>query len=123
MSTESPLAFFDHSRQSYAEVIPTPDAGEFMVGDYGPKDGERGVGELGEFTIGLRDLSGAAPHQVGLSPQLRVFGDGCRAMMMLAELCDGDLTRLLADVPDAHTFSKRLLALGLADYSDTPLEG
>lgn len=118
----SVLAFYDHERQHYAANVPIPEAGEFMVGDYA--EGDEGVGELGEFKIELVDLRGVGGgSRTDFTPRLQAFGDGSRAVMALAEICDGDLTGLLDDVADSAAFSRRLLALGLRDRSDQPLEG
>ena len=44
-----PLAFIDHHRQDYAERVPMPHEGEFLIGDY--LEGGGSVGDLGEFKV------------------------------------------------------------------------
>jgi hypothetical protein len=113
---EQPLAFVDHHRQDYAERVPVPHEGEFLIGDYLQGGG---VGDLGEFKIVLHWLG--ASHGM-LDPQLCVFGDGAEALEALLGLC-GDLSGLLAPVADHEEFSRRLLDLGLRDASHKALEG
>ncbi len=110
------LAFSDHHRQNYAEKVRPQGAGEFFVGEYTT---EGTVGPLGEFRIVLHELGDRSGR---LDPQLCVFGDGAGALALL--LADGapDLAALLASVTDHVEFSRRLLALGIADRSDRPLE-
>lgn len=112
---EQPLAFIDHHRQDYAERVPVPHDGEFLVGDYG--DGG-GVGPRGEFKIVLHYLG---DKRGTLVPQLCVFGDGAAAFGVLLGLAGGDLARLLRPVAGRDEFSRRLLDLGVRDSSHTPL--
>jgi len=111
-----PLAFIDHHRQDYAELVSVPHEGEFLIGDY--LEGG-GVGDLGEFKIALHWLG--SRHGM-LDPQLCVFGDGSQALEVLLGLF-GDLSGLLAPVADHEEFTRRLLELGLRDASDKGLEG
>jgi hypothetical protein len=112
---EQALAFIDHHRQDYAERVPVPHEGEFLIGDYG--DGQ-GVAELGEFKIVLHYLG---DRRGMLVPQLCVFGDGAAAFAVLLGLAGGDLSRLLRPVAGRDEFSQRLLDLGVRDASHTPL--
>lgn len=112
---EQPLAFIDHHRQDYAEQVPVPHDGEFLIGDYG--DGG-GVGALGEFKVVLHYLG---DRRGMLVPQLCVFGDGAAAFAVLLDLAGGDLARLLRPVEGRDEFSRRLLDLGVRDGSHMPL--
>jgi hypothetical protein len=112
---EQALAFIDHHRQDYAERVPVPHEGEFLIGDYG--DGG-GVGALGEFKVALHYLG---DRRGMLIPQLCVFGDGAGAFRVLLGLAGGDLARLLRPVEGRDAFSRRLLDLGIRDGSHTPL--
>jgi len=112
---EHSLAFIDHHRQDYAERVPVPHDGEFLIGDY--REGE-GVGAGGEFKVVLHYLGDSRGMLV---PQLCVFGDGAAAVAVLLELAGGDLARLLRPVEGRDEFSQRLLDLGLRDASHTPL--
>jgi hypothetical protein len=109
------LSFIDHDRQRYAAKVRLPQAGEILVGDY--LEGG-GTGRLGEFRIALHDLG----HRGGLlQPQLCVFDDGAAALAALLGSGGADLGTLLAPVGGHEALSRRLLALGLRDASDTPL--
>ena len=66
---EQVLAFIDHHRQDYAEQVPVPHEGEFLIGDYG--DGG-GVGALGEFKVVLHYLGDKARDE--FSRRLLDFG-------------------------------------------------
>jgi hypothetical protein len=117
-SEEQALAFIDHHRQDYAEQVPVPHEGEFLIGDYGDYGDSGGVGELGEFKVVLHYLG---DRRGMLVPQLCVFGDGAAAFAVLLGLVDGDLARLLRPVAGRDEFSQRLLDLGIRDASHTPL--
>jgi len=109
------LSFIDHDRQRYAAKVRLPQEGEILVGDYAEGGG---TGRLGEFRIALHDLG----HRGGLlQPQLCVFDDGAAALAALLGPAGADLGTLLAPVGGHEALSRRLLALGLRDASDTPL--
>lgn len=108
-----PLRFYDHHRQRYAEKVPIPEAGEFMIGDYAE---EGTVGPDGEFKIALVELHG--DRRWSLYPHLEVFGDGVRA---LRRAIDAGLLDVLGPVNSCDEFARRLLAIGLVDRSDHPL--
>jgi hypothetical protein len=110
------LAFSDQHRQNYSEKVPPPCAGDFFVGEY---TAEGTVGELGEFRIVLHELGDRSGR---LDPQLRIFGDGAGALAALLSDVGPDLAAFLDPVTDHVEFSRRLLALGIADRSDRPLE-
>jgi hypothetical protein len=110
------LAFSDQHRQRYTEKVHPEGAGEFFVGEY---TSEGTVGRLGEFRIVLHELGDGSGR---LDPQLRTFDDGARALAVLLPDVAPDLAALLAPVTDHVEFSRRLLALGIADRSDRPLE-
>jgi hypothetical protein len=110
------LAFSDQHRQNYTEKVPPAGTGEFFVGEYTT---EGTVGSLGEFRIVLHELGDRSGR---LDPQLRVFGDGAGSLALLLAEVAPDLAALLAPVTDHIEFSRRLLALGIADRSDRPLE-
>lgn len=114
------LAFIDHERQDYADRVPVPCGGEFLIGDYRDEDGGVLVGELGELKIQLHNLG---DRYGTLEPQLCVFGDGAEALSVLLDLAGGDLTRLLRPLGSHEEFSPRLLDLGLRDTSHTSLDG
>ena len=110
------LAFSDQHRQNYSQKAPPAEAGEFFLGEY---MAEGGVGRLGEFRIVLHELGDRGGR---LDPQLRVFGDGTGALGVLLSDDGTVLPALLAPVLDHVEFSRRLLALGITDRSDRPLE-
>ena len=110
------LAFFDQHRQNYAEKVRPAGAGDFFIGEY---MAEGTVGTLGQFRIVLHELGDRSAR---LDPQLCVFGDGTGALAALLSDLGPDLAALLAPVGDHVEFSLRLLALGIADRSDRPLE-
>jgi hypothetical protein len=114
-SEEQALAFIDHHRQDYAEQVPVPHEGEFLIGDYCDSGG---VGELGEFKVVLHYLG---DRRGMLVPHLCVFGDGAAAFAVLLGLAGGDLARLLRPVAGRDQFSQRLLDLGIRDASHKPL--
>ncbi len=107
------LAFVDHHRRRYAEKVRLPNEGEILVGQYVEGGG---TGPLGEFRIVLHDLG---DRRGRLDLQLCVFGDGAGALAHLVAV--GDLAGLLTPVADHLELSRRLLALGLRDVSDSPL--
>lgn len=110
------LSFINHDRQRYATKVRLTNEGEILVGDY--LEGG-GTGRLGEFRIALHDLG----HRDRLlHPQLCAFGDGAAALGTLLGLEGADLAALLSPVAGHEALSRRLLALGLRDASDTPLE-
>lgn len=111
----SGLAFIDHDRQRYADRVPLPHAGEFLVGEY-LDDG--GVGGLGELRIVLHELG---DRRGRMDARLCVFGDGTGALSALLDAAAGDLSGLLAPVAGHAELSRRLAALGVRDASDTPL--
>jgi hypothetical protein len=111
------LSFIDHARQRYADKVRLSNEGEILVGEY--LAGGEGVGALGEFRIAIHDLG----HRGGLlQPQLCVFDDGAAAFAAFLALEEADLAAILAPVADHGALSRRLLALGLRDASDTPLD-
>lgn len=110
------LAFSDQRRQNHPQKVPPSGAGEFFVGGYTT---EGTVGRLGEFRIVLHELGDRSGR---LDPQLCVFGDGAGALAALLADVGPDLAALLAPVADHVEFSRRLLALGIVDRSDRPLE-
>jgi hypothetical protein len=110
------LAFSDQHRQNYTEKVHPAGAGEFFVGEF---TSEGTVGRLGEFRIVLGELGDRGGR---LDPQLCTFGDGAGALAVLLSDVATDLAALLATVADHIEFSRRLLALGIADRSDRPLE-
>lgn len=110
------LAFSDQHRQNYSQKAPPAYAGEFLVGEYTT---EGTVGRLGEFRIVLHELGDPCGR---LDPQLRIFGDGAGALAVLLSEEGTDLAALLAPVLDHVEFSRRFLALGVADRSDRPLK-
>lgn len=113
---EERLSFIDHDRQRYAAKVRLPNEGEILVGDYLEGGGTE---RLGEFRIVLHDLG----HRGGLlHPQLCVFGDGAVALAALLGLDGTDLAALLAPVAGHEDLCRCLLALGLSDLSDTPLD-
>ncbi len=109
------LSFIDHDRQRYAAKVRLGNQGEILIGDH-RKGG--GVGPLGEFRIVLHDLGDRGGR---LHPQLCVFGDGAAALGVLLGREGADLAALLAPAAGHEALSRRLLALGLPDASDTPL--
>jgi hypothetical protein len=110
------LSFIDHDRQRYAAKVRLPQEGEILVGDY--LEGG-GTGRFGEFRIALHDLG----HRGGLlQPQLCLFDDGAAAFTAFLALEEADLAAILAPVAGHEALSRRLLALGLRDASDTPLD-
>lgn len=109
------LAFIDHQRRRYAEVVRLSHPGEILIGDYLE---EGGTGPLGEFRIVLHDLG---DRHGRLHPQLCVFGDGTAALALLLVVLGPDLSGLLAPVADHQEMSRRLIGLGLRDRFDTPL--
>jgi hypothetical protein len=112
------LSFIDHDRQRYAAKVRLPQEGEILVGQY--LEGG-GTGMLGEFRIALQDLG----HRGGgglLQPQLCLFDDGAAAFTAFLALEEADLAAILAPVAGHEALSRRLLALGLRDASDTPLD-
>ncbi len=111
------LSFVDHDRQRYAAKVPLPNEGEILVGEH-LEGGE--VGPLGEFRIALHDLG---QRRGLLYPQLCVFGDGAAALDALLDLEGADLKALLAPLSGHEEMSRRLVALGLRDRSDSPLGG
>lgn len=111
----TPLAFYDHARQNYADNVPISEPrseAEFMVGDFGEHGG---VGELGEFKIILWRFETRGE----LSPQLRVFSDAVGALTEFIRL--GGLAWLDGCISQ-DDFARRLIALGLHDSSDRALE-
>ncbi len=112
-TVHQPLRFYDYSRQSYSDAIPPSNAGEIMIGDY-RDDGC--VSTDGEFRIVLHDLGQG--RRSGLSPQVRVFGDGTGA---LCRAIDAGLLNVLGNVADAAELSRRLIGLGMVDGSHKPL--
>ncbi len=108
-----PLRFCDHHRQRYAEKVPIPEAGEFLIGDY-EDDGT--ISGDGEFRVTLVELHG--DRRWSLYPHLEVYGEGVPA---LRRAIDAGLLDALGPVNSRDEFARRLLAIGLVDRSDTPL--
>lgn len=108
-----PLRFCDHHRQRYAEKVPIPEAGEFLIGDY-EDDGT--IGGDGEFRVTLVELHG--DRRWSLYPHLEVYGEGVPA---LRRAIDAGLLDALGPVNSRDEFARRLLAIGLVDRSDAPL--
>ncbi|MBN9621959.1 MAG: hypothetical protein J0H06_03240 [Actinobacteria bacterium] len=108
------LAFSDQHRQIYSWKVPPPGGGEFFVGGYATEGPV-----IGEFRIVLHELGDPSGR---LDPQLCVFGTGAGALAALLSDAGPDLAALLAPVADHVEFSRRLLALGITDHSDRPLE-
>lgn len=109
-----PLRFYDHHRQRYAGMVPIPETGEFMIGDY---TDEGTVGGDGEFKITLIELHG--DRRWSLYPRLEVFGEGVGALRRAIDT--GLLDVLRPPVNSRDEFTRRLLAIGLIDRSDHPL--
>lgn len=107
-----PLAFSDQHRQDHSERVRPAGAGDCFVAEYTT---EGTVGSLGEFGIVLHELGDCSGR---LDPRFHIFGDGAGALAEVAL----DLATLLAPVTDHVQFSRRLLALGVADRSHRPLE-
>lgn len=112
------LSFYDHGRQDYAEAVPPSEAGEFMVGAYGEPGEDEGVHEGGEFKIVLHDHRSHGAK--GLTPQLLVFGDALGSLQEFLRIGGGALIEV--DHADTDAFSRAIMALGLEDRSDTPLD-
>jgi len=112
---QPPLSFYDHHRQRYADKVPIPDAGEFLIGAY---NGDGTVGPDGEFRVALVDMTHG--HRWGLYPRLKAFGDGIGA---LRRAIDAGLLAALerGPVETRDEFAHRLLRLGFVDLSDRPL--
>lgn len=110
-----PLSFYDHHRQRYADKVPIPDAGEFLIGAY---NGDGTVGLDGEFRVALVDMTHG--RRWGLYPRLKAFGDGIGA---LRRAIDAGLLDALerGPVETRDEFAHRLLRLGFVDLSDRPL--
>jgi hypothetical protein len=108
-----PLRFCDHHRQRYAEKVPIPEAGEFLIGDY---TDEGTIGGDGEFRVTLVELRG--DRRWSLYPHLEVYGEGVPA---LHRAIDAGLLDALGPVNSRDEFARRLLAIGLVDRSDTLL--
>jgi hypothetical protein len=109
----SPLRFCDHHRQRYAEKVPVPEAGEFLIGAY-EDDGT--AADDGEFRVTLVELHG--DRRWSLYPHLEAYGDGVPA---LRRAIDAGLLDALGPVNSRDEFARRLLAAGLVDRSDIPL--
>jgi hypothetical protein len=110
------LTFSDQHRQDYSQKVRPQAAGEFFVGEC---TDEGTVGPLGEFRIVLHELG---DRRGRLDPQLCVFDEGVGALSVLLSDADFDLGAFLAPVSDHIEFSRRLLALGIGDRSDRPVE-
>jgi hypothetical protein len=108
-----PLRFCDHHRQRYAEKVPIPEAGEFLIGDYAD---EGTISGDGEFRVTLVELHG--DRRWSLYPHLEVYGEGVPA---LRRAIDAGLLDALGPVNSRDEFARRLLAIGLVDRSDAPL--
>ncbi len=108
----APLRSCDHHRQRYAEKVPIPEAGEFLIGDY---EDEGTIGGDGEFRVTLVELHG--DRRWSLYPHLEVYGEGVPA---LRRAIDAGLLDVLAPVNSRDEFGRRLLAIGLVDRSDMP---
>jgi hypothetical protein len=108
------LGFIDHHRQRYADKVRIAAEGEFMIGEHLP-DGSLGPG--GEFRVELVELpmAGRGP---ALHPRLGCFGDGVGSLRRAIE---AGLLDELGPVAGREEFSRRLLAIGMADRSDRPL--
>jgi hypothetical protein len=111
---QRPLSFYDHHRQRYADKVPIPDAGEFLIGDY---NGDGTVAADGEFRVALIDMT--ASRRWGLYPRLMAFGDGTGALRRAIDA--GLLDALERPVETRDQFAHRLLRLGFVDLSDRPL--
>ena len=70
--TDAPLRFCD---QRYAEKVPIPEAGEFLIGDY---TDEGTIGGDGEFRVTLIELHD--DRRWSLYPHLEVYGEGVGAL-------------------------------------------
>lgn len=101
------LEFSDHHRQRYADRVRIPDAGEFLIGVYND-DGS--VDLDGEFRVTLVELDGI------VYPRLEAYGEAAGA---LQRALDGGLLDVLGPVAGRNEFAGRLLAIGMADRSDT----
>ena len=110
---DTPLCFCDHHRQQYAGKVPIDEAGEFLIGAY-EDDGT--VGGDGEFRVTLVELHG--DWRWSLYPHLEVYGEGVPA---LRRAIDAGLLDALGPVNSRDEFARRLLAIGLVDRSDQPL--
>lgn len=119
-----PLSFIQHTRQSYATVVPCRDGeDEYSIGGY-PQDSDGGVDERGEFRIILHRFNtgytaGLRSHSPAddLSPQICVFHDAYPA---LREAIEAGLLEVLAKpMRSADELTDRLLAIGLRDNSDS----
>jgi hypothetical protein len=120
MSTTA-LSFYDHHRQSYG-ALPLRDglAGEFHVGGYD----ESGVGDGGEFSIGLVGLRYDQHGGSYMLPVIRAFSNATES---LRTFLDGDAWYLICVAADAKEIRSRddltalLIRGGLQDRSDNPV--
>jgi hypothetical protein len=101
------VGFRDHERQRYAPKVPIADAGEFNIGCF-REDGSP-IARDGEFRVTLVELRSS------LVPRVEAFGEGVGALRRAIDL---GLLAQLGAVRDHVEFSKRLVAIGLADLSD-----
>jgi hypothetical protein len=90
------LGFYDLHSQSYGEANPTPEAGEFQIGDYGAGGSP---GQAGEFKVTLIELANGG--RWGLYPHLEVQ----RSLATARRRCARRST------PASSTFSVRLAAV------------
>lgn len=106
-----PLSFCDHHRQRYAEKVPIPEAGEFLIGAY---EDDGATGGDGEFRVTLVELHG--DRRWSLYPHLEVYGEGVPALHRAIDA--GLLDVVPIDVDGSEIVNRRDRPFGrLADDS------